>query len=68
MTTKKIDYQGLSSELDDIVLALQQDELDVDEAMKKYERGLVLVKELETYLKSAENTITKLQAQHKADV
>lgn len=67
MTTKKQNYQELSAELDAIVLALQQDTLDVDEAMQNYERGLVLVKELETYLKTAENKITKLQVQHKAD-
>lgn len=62
MVEKKIDYQKLSGELDNIVLALQADTLDVDEAMKQYERGLELVTQLETYLKTAENKITKLQA------
>jgi len=62
MVEKKIDYQKLSNELDNIVLALQADTLDVDEAMKQYERGLELVTQLETYLKTAENKITKLQA------
>ena len=68
MTTKNqpTDYHSMSAELDDIVLALQQDTLDVDAAMQQYERGLELVKLLEVYLKTAENKITKLQAQHKA--
>jgi exodeoxyribonuclease VII small subunit len=63
MTQKKLDYQTLSNELDSILVALQQGELDVDVATKQYERGLELIKLLETYLKDAENTVTKLKAQ-----
>lgn len=60
--TKKIDYQTLSAELDAIMAELQKDNLDVDEALKHYERGLELVKELESYLQNAENKITELKA------
>ncbi|MDB5169516.1 MAG: Exodeoxyribonuclease 7 small subunit [Candidatus Saccharibacteria bacterium] len=60
--TKKLDYQALSTELDTIMAELQRDDLDVDEALKHYERGLTLVKELEAYLETAENKITELKA------
>jgi exodeoxyribonuclease VII small subunit len=60
--TKKIDYQTLSAELDAIMAELQKDNVDVDDALKHYERGLELVKQLETYLQSAENKITELKA------
>ena len=63
MADKNIDYQALNGELEAILAALQQGDLDVDDAMQKYERGLELVKLLENYLKDAENTVTKLKAQ-----
>lgn len=55
-------YQSLASELDDILVELQQSDLDVDVAVKKYERGLELIKELEKYLGEAENRVTELKA------
>jgi exodeoxyribonuclease VII small subunit len=58
----KPSYQKLASELDDILLELQQSDLDVDEAVKKYERGLMLIKELEKYLDEAENKVSQLKA------
>jgi exodeoxyribonuclease VII small subunit len=63
MAQKKIDYKELNSDLEDILLALQQPDLDVDEAMAKYERGLALVTLLEDHLENAENTVSKLKAQ-----
>ena len=59
---KEQSYQEWSAELNDILLELQQENLDVDVAIKHYERGLELVKELEKYLSDAENTVTKLKA------
>ena len=59
-------YAELKSELDGVLNALQQDDISVDDAMKCYERGMELVKQLETTLKDAENKITKLK--HKFDV
>lgn len=63
MAKEQADYQTMSAELEVILADLQQGELDVDEAMKKYERGLELVAALETYLENAENKVTKLKAQ-----
>lgn len=60
--SKEIDYQELSSELDSVLVRLQSDDLAIDEAFKLYERGLEITKRLETYLKQAENKITKIRA------
>lgn len=60
--TKEINYQELSKELDTILAQLQTDDFDIDEALKLYERGISISKQLESYLKEAENTVTKLKA------
>jgi exodeoxyribonuclease VII small subunit len=57
---QELDYRAMSDELEKIVGDLQQDDIDVDVAMQKYERGLELIKQLEKYLKTAENKIEKL--------
>ena len=62
----KPSYQALASELDDILVELQQADLDVDVAVQKYERGLTLIKELESYLGEAENRVSELMAKFKA--
>jgi exodeoxyribonuclease VII small subunit len=59
---KEASYQELSAELNALLLELQQENLDVDVAIRHYERGLVLVKELEKYLSEAENKVSKLKA------
>lgn len=61
MAAKK-DYQSLSAELDEILAALQSTDIDIDDAIKTYERGIEVVNELEAYLKNAENKITKIKA------
>lgn len=60
--TKEIDYLALNSELDEILSKLQSDDLDVHEAIKLYERGTTITGKIESYLKTAENKITKLKA------
>ncbi len=54
-------YQELKTELDGVMAELQRDDLDVDTALKHYERGLELVAALETYLKTAETKVKKLK-------
>lgn len=60
-------YEELKSELDSIALELQNGDLNVDQTLAKYQRGLELVKQLQAQLKDAENTITKLQAKFTED-
>ncbi len=65
MAKAKASYQALKAELDDIMLKLQGEDLDVDAALKYYERGLELVKQLESYLKTAENKVREIEATFK---
>lgn len=62
MAVKKIDYHELQTELDEIMAKLQREDIDVDEALKAYERGLNIVKELEQYLAGAENRVREIKA------
>lgn len=57
-----VDYAALNEELDTILAKLQSDQLDVNDAIGLYERGMHITKELEAYLKTAENKITKIKA------
>lgn len=64
MATKSNDksYESLNNELENIMLQLQDESLDIDLALKHYQRGLELVKALEDYLKNSENKINELKA------
>jgi exodeoxyribonuclease VII small subunit len=59
-------YQDLKADLDAVMMRLQSDELDVDEALQLYQKGQELIKELEGYLKQAENTINKIKTNFEA--
>ena len=63
---KKVDeqnYQNLREELDQIIDELQAGNVGIEEALSKYERGQVIIKELETFLQQTDNTVTKLKAE-----
>ena len=55
-------YRELSDELDKVMADLEGGQLDIDEAVQCYERGLAIVRKLEGYLKDAENKVTELKA------
>jgi exodeoxyribonuclease VII small subunit len=59
----KTNYQTLTSELDTILNALQAPDLDIDAALELYKRGQKVIKELEKYLQTAENTVRKLSSE-----
>ncbi len=58
---KAEDYQSLSSELDNVLAALQHSEVQIDEATVLYERGLKLIAKLESHVQSAENKLQKIR-------
>lgn len=60
--TKPIDYAALKVELDDILQRLQAEDTDIDASLKLYERGIAITKQLETYLRQAENTVSRIKA------
>jgi exodeoxyribonuclease VII small subunit len=59
---KNENYRALQNELQDILLAMQREDLDIDEAIKNYEKGLIILKRLERYLTTAENKVIELKA------
>lgn len=61
LSTKR-SYKELSAELAELLARLEQGDMDIEEAVQCYERGLEIVKQLEGYLKRAENTVTELKA------
>lgn len=63
--TKAVNYKALRTELEEIMTQLDDDQLDVDEVTRLYLRGMEIVKELETYLKTAENKVQKVKADFK---
>lgn len=62
MAKVSLNYTDLSAELQQVMRKLEQGDLDIDEAVRCYERGLVIVAELEKYLQTAENKVTELKA------
>ncbi len=54
-------YRKLNDELDIIINKLQTADLDIDESIKLYEKGMKIVEELEKYLKTAQNKVTKIK-------
>jgi exodeoxyribonuclease VII small subunit len=58
----KRSYRTIKGELDEVMRNLQSEELDVDEAIELFNKGHLLLKELEDYLNSAENTVKQIKA------
>lgn len=55
-------YRQMSEQLDEILAWFDSAEVDLDEAMAKYQQALELIEQMETYLKSAENKIRKISS------
>ena len=56
----KRDYQTMNAELGEIIDWFESDKVNLDEAIVKHEKALVLIAEIEKYLESAEIKITKI--------
>lgn len=52
---------ALQAELEAIIAWFESEEADLDKAVDKYERGLLIAKELEKRLQVTENSVNKLQ-------
>lgn len=66
MAKKDINYQQKSQELEEIINNLQNPLSDIDESLKNYEQGISIIKDLQAYLKSAENKINQLNKDTKS--
>lgn len=60
--SKPQNYLEMKSELDDVLVQLQDENIGIDKSIALYERGLELIKFLEEYLKTSENKISEIKA------
>ena len=65
---KASSYKQLSEELSSVMAELEQGDLDIDQAVSRYERGLAIVQALELHLKEAENKVAVLKASVVSDI
>lgn len=56
-------YQQLAQELAEIINWFDSDQVDLDQALAKYEQAVKLLAEMEKYLKTAQNKIRKINTQ-----
>lgn len=55
-------YQQLADELAGLIDWFESDKVDLDQAVTKYEQAMGLLKQMEDYLKTAENKVKKIAA------
>ena len=60
MSDKKIDFAKKSERLDQIVEEISSKALPLEESLKLYEEGMVIIKELESVLKAAEEKVEEI--------
>jgi exodeoxyribonuclease VII small subunit len=53
-------YREMAEQLDQIMAWFESGDLDIDEAVNKYEEATKLLEQMEKYLKTAENKIKKI--------
>lgn len=59
--TKKVDFAKQYAELEKIVAWFEQENIDLEEGIKKFEEGIVIVKELKQYLGVVELKVKELK-------
>jgi exodeoxyribonuclease VII small subunit len=53
-------YKQMADELAELMEWFESGNVDIDEAMNKYEQAMKLIEQMEQYLKTAENKIRKV--------
>ena len=57
MTTKNINLEKLIAELESIVNKMESDDLNVEDSLKSYEKGISLIKNAQKKLKKIEQKV-----------
>lgn len=60
-------YKQMSDELNKLIEWFESDELNLDEAVEKYEQAMELLQAMEEHLKNAENKIKKIAVKFDSD-
>jgi len=64
MIEKKFSFGEAYKEIEEIGEWFQKDTIDLDEAIKKYERGLLLIAKCKERLKETENKLKEIQTKY----
>ena len=62
MTKKNLNFEDSLAKLEGIVDALEDDDVSLEESVKKFEEGIKLVKDCQKQLKEAELKVNKLMS------
>lgn len=62
MAEAKKSYRKMNEDLAEILAWFESEQVDLDEAVTKYEQAVKLLNEMESYLKTAENKVKKIAA------
>jgi len=65
--TKPKSYQQMQNQLNQLVDSLRAKNEDIDTSMKKYQEASELIKEMEAYLKDAENKLINIKKDFSSD-
>jgi len=60
MTKKNLNFEDSLAKLEGIVDALEDNDVSLEDSVKKFEEGIKLVKDCQNQLKEAELKVTKL--------
>ena len=67
MVEEKFNFTKAYQEVEEINEWFQEEEIDLDEALKKYERGMELVNKCKERLKEAENKFEEIKKKYLAE-
>lgn len=67
-TKKQAPFTEQFAELEEITRWFERGDVDLDEGLKKYERGLVLAALCKDRLAEIENTVIALKKQYESDI
>lgn len=59
---KKLSFEQSLEELEDIVTAMEEDQLSLEQLIENYERGAILHKNCESFLSSAKTRLEKIHS------
>jgi exodeoxyribonuclease VII small subunit len=61
MNTKPFEFEAALKELEDITAWFESGEVDLDQGLVKFERGMELAQQLKSHLATVENRIEKIK-------
>jgi len=64
MSEEKFNFTKAYKEIEEINEWFQREDIDLDEALKKYERGMELIKKCKERLKQAENKFEEIKKKY----